>query len=252
MLYCFCKTGAVLRGRREGDVGSAWGMESWTNQILGFGQALRELLEVIKGFGPWKFLKSLGFGCFKRRPLRKPKSNPSSVPSRRRTLVLIQVALSWTWIHRVPSSLVLALEANAPVSPATTFEDSRRGGCSLPSQIGAGGSSPFAIVDAGHGPVLGGHPRMVLGSSPSMFERDVTGPSLAAKVVSGMGSSLEFSSDLVDSSPRTTQKEVVLASPEVILPLFLSTSQATLTATLSLTMSKPLFFYLRNVMGLGL
>jgi hypothetical protein len=43
---------------------------------LVFGHALRELLEAIKGFGLWRFLKSLGFGHFKRRPLRKPKSKP--------------------------------------------------------------------------------------------------------------------------------------------------------------------------------
>jgi hypothetical protein len=94
------------------------------------------------------------------------------------------------------------------------------------------GSSPSASVDARYGPILGVDLRMspeVLGSSPSMSERNVTRPSSAAEVVSGMGSSLKFSSDLMDSSLRTTQKEVVLASPEVTLvlsgqPLFLSTS----------------------------
>jgi hypothetical protein len=34
---------------------------AWTSQVLVFGLALMELLEVIKGFGPWKFLKFLGF-----------------------------------------------------------------------------------------------------------------------------------------------------------------------------------------------
>lgn len=60
--------------------------------------------------------------------------------------------------------------------------------------------TPSASVDAGYGPVLGVDPRMlleVLGSSPSMSKRDVTGPSSAVEVVSGMGSSLEFSSELV-------------------------------------------------------
>jgi hypothetical protein len=50
----------------------------WTSQVLVFGQALRELLEAFKGLGHWKFLKSVGFGRFKRRPLLKPKSKPNS------------------------------------------------------------------------------------------------------------------------------------------------------------------------------
>lgn len=70
-------------------------------------------------------------------------------------------------------------------------------------------------VDAGYGPVLGVDPRMsseVLGSSPLMFERDVTRPSLVNDVVFGMGSSLEFYSELVLDGPITSSPAPVLAS----------------------------------------
>lgn len=45
----------------------------WTSQVLAFGQALRELMQDLKGVGPWKILKSLGHGHSKRRPWRKTK-----------------------------------------------------------------------------------------------------------------------------------------------------------------------------------
>jgi len=46
--------------------------------------------------------------------------------------------------------------------------------------------TPSASVDAGYGPILDVDPHMlseVLGSSPSMFERDIIGHSSAAEVV---------------------------------------------------------------------
>jgi hypothetical protein len=164
----------------------------WTSQVLVFGRALRELLEAIKRFGPWRFLKSLVFGHFKRRPLCKPKSKPiwcalkKTEPGSHSDCSSLDVDAG----HGIPSCLVLAPEAKALVSPVTTSEYSYRSGCSL-----------------GYGPVLGVDQRMspgVLGSSLSMFERNVTGPSSAAEVASGMGSSSEFSFDLVDSSSGTT------------------------------------------------
>jgi hypothetical protein len=88
--------------------------------------------------------------------------------------------------HEGPNSLDLAPEAKAPDYPATTSEDSHRGGCSPSSQVGASDSPPSASVDAKYGLVLGVDPHMlpeVLGSSPSMFERDVIGPSSAAEVL---------------------------------------------------------------------
>jgi len=131
--------------------------------------------------------------------------------------------------HKVLSSLDLASEAKAPDSPTTTSKDSCRSECCPTSQVGPGDSPPSARVDAGYGLVLGVDLRMspeVLGSSSSKHECDVIGPSSAAKVVSGMGSSSEFSPEFVlevlsclYSSQGTTQKEVVLTSPAVT-PVF--------------------------------
>jgi hypothetical protein len=232
-----CRERVVYTGMREGDAGSSWDVDELGH---GFGQALMELLEAIKGFGPWKFLKSLGFGHFKRRPLSKPKSKPIFWCALKKTKSGSRLGCSSSNVdagHGVPSCLDLESEAKAPDSPVTTSEDSRHSGCSSTSQVGVSDFLPSARVDVGYGPVLGVDPRMsleVLGSSPSMFELDVTGPSSTVEVVSGMGSSSEFSSELVlevlsklDSSSGTTQKEVVLASLAVTpvffaQPLFLS------------------------------
>jgi hypothetical protein len=51
--------------------------------------------------------------------------------------------------HEVPSPQVLAPEAKAPISPATMSKDSCHSGCSPPSHVGAGGSSPSAIWQLG-------------------------------------------------------------------------------------------------------
>jgi hypothetical protein len=51
---------------------------AWTSQVLAFEQALRELMQDLKGVGPWKILKSLGLGHSKMRPWRKTKRKPFS------------------------------------------------------------------------------------------------------------------------------------------------------------------------------
>jgi hypothetical protein len=138
---CFSRIGVVFTGRREGEAGSSWGVDEsgpgfWTGPI--------------KDFGPWRFLKSLGLGHFKRRPLRKPKSKSiwctlkKTKPGSHSGCFSLDVDAG----HGVPSPPVLVPEAKALVSLATTSEDSRRGGCS-PSQVGAGGSSPSAIRQLG-------------------------------------------------------------------------------------------------------
>jgi hypothetical protein len=246
---------------------------AWMSQVLVFGQALKEIMEAFKRFGPWKFLKSLGYGHFKRRPLRKPRSKPIFRCALKKTKPASHLDCSSSGMdagHGALSSPDLALEAKALDPPATTFEDSCHSGCSLTSQVGAGDSPPSASVDASYGLVLGVDPRMsleVLGSSLSRSERDVTGRSSVVEVVSGMGSTTELSFELVlevvtglDSSPGTIQKD---SSPVFSAqPLFLSVLVqqdwlrsetnllailATSATTLSLTLSQPLYLYLRKV-----
>lgn len=108
--------------------------------------------------------------------------------------------------------------SSSPDSPASTSKDSRH----------ASDSPPSVSVDAGYGLVLGVDPWVspkVLGSSPSVFDHGVNGPSSATEVASGKGPSSEFSFELalevltgMDSSPRTTQKEVVVAPPSATVP----------------------------------